>query len=133
MQTFDLVMGCAVVLVVLVFAAILARQRQILRTFGAVPMAVQRGQRWLYGIGRYSGGELRWYRAIGLSTRATKVLRQGEVDVLSRRAPVGAELRSLPDAVVIVQCRTDGETVVFAVGESAYTGFVSWLESSAPR
>ncbi len=133
MHTFDLVMGFVVVIVVLGFAAILARQRQILRTVGAVPMAVQRGQRWLYGIARYSGGELRWYRAIGLGTRATKVLRRGEIDVLSRRSPTETELRSLPEGAVIVRCRIDGETMVFAVGDSAYTGLVSWLESSAPR
>lgn len=133
MHTFDVVMGCVVVVVVVVFAAILARQRQILRTVGAVPMAVQRGQRWLYGIARYSGGELRWYRALGLGTRATRVLRRGEAQVLDRRSPTAAELRSLPQGAVIVRFRIDGEIVVFAVGDSAYTGLVSWLESSAPR
>jgi len=32
----------------------------------------------------------------------------------------------------VVECRTEGDTVAFAIGESAFTGFVSWLESSAP-
>jgi hypothetical protein len=33
---------------------------------------------------------------------------------------------------VVVECRTGGEVLVLAIGDSAYTGFVSWLESSAP-
>jgi hypothetical protein len=35
--------------------------------------------------------------------------------------------------VVVVEVRAEGEMVAFAIGESAFTGFVSWLESSAPR
>jgi hypothetical protein len=34
--------------------------------------------------------------------------------------------------VVIVECRTASGTFSMALGEGAYTGFVSWLESSAP-
>jgi len=117
---------------VVVCAGILARQRQMLRSTGAVPMAMQRGTRWLYGVGRYNGGELRFYRALGVGTRPSRVLRQGHVEVLGRRQPTDSERRSLPSTVVVVECRTDGERVAFAIGESAFTGFVSWLESSAP-
>lgn len=133
MHTVDVLVVCVVVIAVAVSAAILARQRYMLRTTGAVPLAMQRGARWLYGIGRYEGGELRFYRALGWGTRASRVLRRGQVEVLGRRAPTAAELRSLPANAVIVQCRTDGDTFAFAIGDSAYTGFVSWLESSAPR
>ena len=93
---------------------------------------MQRGNRWLYGIGRYDGGELRWYRALGVGTRPSRVLRRGHVEVLGRRAPRLAERGSLPPTAVIVECRTDGEVVALAFGESAFTGFVSWLESLAP-
>lgn len=133
MHTVDVVAVCAVVLVVVAFGAMLARQRYMLRLAGAVPMAVQRGNRWLYGIGRYQDGELRWYRAIGIGTTPSRVLRQGRVEVLGRRERLPAEAKSLPAAAVVVDCRADGETFVIALSESAYTGFVSWLESSAPR
>jgi len=132
-HTVDLIVVCAVVVVILAFAAILGRQRQMLRTRGAVPIAMQRGHRWLYGIGRYVEGELRWYRALGIGTRPSLVLRRGEVEVLNRRAPLSSEQGAMPATAVVVECRTGGETVSFAIGESAYTGFVSWLESSAPR
>ncbi|SHF66993.1 Protein of unknown function [Jatrophihabitans endophyticus] len=133
MHTVDLIAVCAAVLVVCAFAFVLARQRYMLRLSGAVPFAVQRGQRWLYGIGRYQGGELRWYRALGVGTRPSRVLRQGQVEVLARRTRLPAEANSLPPSAVIVECRAEGETFSLALGESAYTGFVSWLESSAPR
>lgn len=133
MQTIDLIVGCTAVFVVVVFTGILARQRYMLRLTGAMPLAFQRGQRWLYGVGRYQGGELRWYRAIGIGTRPSRILRQGHVEVLGRRARRPAEAKSLPDHMVVVECRVDGATLVFAIGQSAYTGFVSWLESSAPR
>jgi hypothetical protein len=132
-HTFDAIVVCTAVVVLVVFAAILARQRQMLRTAGALPMALQRGHRWLYGIGRYQDGELRFYRALGWGTRPTRVLRRGRVEVLGRRSPVEAESGSLPPTSVVVECRADGETLAFAIGESAFTGFVSWLESSAPR
>jgi hypothetical protein len=131
-HTVDLIVVCTAVVVVVVFAAILARQRHMLRSAGAVPMAVQRGTRWLYGIGRYQDGELRFYRALGWGTRPSRVLRRGKVEVLGRRAPLDSEAGVLPPTAVVVECRVDGETVAFAIGESAFTGFVSWLESSAP-
>lgn len=133
MHTVDILVVCVAVVAIAVFAAILARQRYMLRTTGAVPLAMQRGTRWLYGVGRYEGGELRFYRALGWGTRPTRVLRQGRVTVVGRRAPAPAERGSLPPTVVVVECRVDGDTVAFAIGESAFTGFVSWLESSAPR
>ena len=132
MHTVDVIAVCAAVVIVLGCAAILARQRQMLRTTGAVPMAMQRGTRWLYGVGRYIGGELRFYRALGIGTRPSRVLRRGHVQVLGRRSPLDSERGSLPTTVVVVECRAEGETVAFALGESAFTGFVSWLESSAP-
>jgi hypothetical protein len=131
-HTVDLIVVCTAVVIVVVFAAILARQRHMLRSAGAVPMAVQRGTRWLYGIGRYQDGELRFYRALGWGTRPSRVLRRGKVEVLGRRAPLDSEAGVLPPTAVVVECRVDGETVAFAIGESAFTGFVSWLESSAP-
>lgn len=105
----------------------------MLRMAGAVPLAVQRGHRWLYGIGRYQGGELRWYRALGIGTKPSRVLRQNHVELLAKRARLPSEANSLPPTAVVVECRADGETFTLAFGESAFTGFVSWLESSAPH
>jgi hypothetical protein len=128
----DVVLLILAVVVVVAMIGILARQRQMLRTTGAVPMALQRGQRWLYGIGRYDGEELRFYRAIGVGTKPTRILRRGGVEVTGRRAPTEAERGLLPDTAVILLCRTDDQDFALAIGDTAFTGFVSWLESSAP-
>jgi Protein of unknown function (DUF2550) len=131
-HTVDVIVVCTAVVVAILFAAVLARQRYMLRTAGALPLALQRGNRWLYGIGRYQGSELRFYRALGWGTRPTRVLRRGEVEVLGHRAPFESERGSLPPTAVVVECRSGGETLAFAIGESAFTGLISWLESSAP-
>jgi hypothetical protein len=129
----DIFAVCVVLLVVVLFAAVLARQRHMLRLGGAVPLAVQRGNRWMYGIGRYYGGELRWYRALGIGTRPTRVFRRGDVQVLRRRARLDTERTMLPENAVVVSCQVGNDMLDLALGESAFTGFVSWLESSAPR
>lgn len=133
MHVVDIIVVCMAVALIVLSAAILARQRHMLRATGAVPLALQRGHRWLYGVGRYDGSELRFYRALGWGTRPSRVLRRGHVEVLGRREPTNAERGSLPATVVVVEVRAEGEMVAFAIGESAFTGFVSWLESSAPR
>lgn len=132
MHTVDVIAVCVAIVVTVVFAAIIARQRYVLRAAGALPLAIRRGNRWSYGIGRYQGGEFRIYRALGIGTRPTNVLRRGQIEVLGRRAPYAAERNTLPSTAVILECRSEGTTVAFALGTSAVTGFVSWLESSAP-
>lgn len=133
MHAVDVVVACAAVLVAIVFIAVLARQRYMLRVAGGLPVAVRvRNNRWVYGIARYAGGELRWYRAIGVGTRPTKVLYRADLSVVSHRPPVASELSSLPDTSVIVECRAGEGSATLAFGESAFTGFVSWLEASAP-
>lgn len=133
MHAVDLIVVWTAVLLVIAAAAILARQRHMLRATGALPLAMRRGGRWVYGIGRYDGSELRVYRVLGIGTRPSQVLRRGHFDMVGRRGPLAAERRTLPDTAVVVECRLDGETFAFAIGESAFTGFVSWMESGAPR
>jgi uncharacterized protein DUF2550 len=124
---------CVVLLVVVLFGAVLARQRHMLRLGGSVPLAVQRGTRWMYGIGRYQGSELRWYRALGVGTRPSRVFRRGDVQVVRRRTRLDSERTMLPENAVVVTCRVGADMLDLALGDSAFTGFVSWLESSAPR
>jgi uncharacterized protein DUF2550 len=133
-QIFDIVVGCAAVLVLLLLAAVLARQRYMLKVAGGVPLAVRvRGNRWVYGIVRYAGGELRWYRGIGIGTRPTKVLQRSQLSIMTHRPPVPAELPSLPAGAIVVECRYGEGTATFGFTEGSYTGFISWLEASAPK
>jgi hypothetical protein len=130
----DIVVACAAVLVLVVCAAVLARQRFMLRAEGTIPVALRPGEgaRWQYGVGRYAGGEMRWYRSLGFGTRPNRVLERRQVMVVSRRTPGKSDLHALPPTAVVVECRDGAVPLFLALGESAYTGFVSWLESSAP-
>ena len=135
MHTVDVIAACTAVLFAVLFALVIARQRYMLRLPGAVALAMQlpsRGPRWLYGMGRYVGGELRWYRALGFGTRPSRVVRRGAVEVVRRRSPNASERTSLPESAVILECSSDDGPFAMALSEGAYTGFVSWLESSAP-
>lgn len=127
----DIIAACAAVVVLLGIIAILARQRFMLRAPGTTPVAFRsRGPRWQYGVARYVGGELRWYRSLGVGTRPSRVVRRGELIVLGRRGLLEAERTSLASRTVIVDCRDSAGDIALAFGEGAYTGFVSWLESA---
>jgi hypothetical protein len=133
MHTVDVVVVCLAILAVICCAVVLARQRFMLRAPGAVPVAMRtRGGRWQYGVARYVGVELHWFRSLGLGTRPNQVLTRDQVIVLGHRDPDAAERSALPAAAVIVACRVNERQLTLALGESAYTGFVSWLEASAP-
>lgn len=137
MPALDIAIVCAAVVVLVGCALILARQRFMLRAPGSIPVALKMApaaaaSRWQYGVGRFHGGELRWYRSLGLGTRPNTVLHRRSMQVVSRRAPAPAELAAVPASAVIVECRDDGRPLSLALGEGAYTGFVSWLEASAP-
>lgn len=132
MQIVDVVGICVAVLIIAFMAAVLARQRYMLHVRGGQPVAVKvRGERWVYGIGRYAGGQLRWYRAIGVGTRPTKVLHRAEMHILRSRPPFESERASLPTTAVVVECSNGSGAAVLAFGESGFTGFVSWLEAAS--
>jgi Protein of unknown function (DUF2550) len=133
MRIVDLISFVAILVVVVAFGLIIARQRYMLRSAGGIALAVRRGTRWQYGIGRYVGDELQWFRALGVGTRPTRSLRRSELRVIDRRSAADADLAALPATAVVVECRDSAGTITIGLAQDAYTGFVSWLESSAPR
>jgi hypothetical protein len=60
------------------------------------------------------------------------VFARSDLTMVTHRKPTAQELSSLPETVVVVECRAGGRKWMFALGDSAFTGFVSWLEASAP-
>ena len=120
-------------IVVVALALVVARQRYMLKSQGGIPVAARRGNRWLYGVARYEGDELRWYRAFGIGTRPTRVLRRDDLQVLGRREPTRIEMSWLPASAVIVECRDGTGDIVIALADGAFEGFISWLEASSPH
>lgn len=133
----DVVIAIFVVVVALLFILVLARQRFMLRGVGGIPLALRTDQpatkRWLYGVAQYHGDELRWYRAMGFGTKPSRTMQRIDIEVLSQRAPRPDEVSALPASATVVEVRDHEGTVSLGFGEGAVTGFLSWLEASAPR
>lgn len=137
MIAVDVIIAVVVVVVVMVFIAVLARQRFMLRGVGGIPLALRTDEpatkRWLYGVAQYHGDEFRWYRAMGFGTHPSRTLRREEIEVLGQRPPRQDEVSALPASSTVVEVRDPRGTVSLAFGDGAVTGFLSWLEASAPR
>jgi len=133
MQVVDVVGGIAALLAVILLCLLIARQRFMLRSAGGIAVAVLRGARWQYGVARYVGDDLQWFRVLGLGTRPTRSLRRGDLRVVNSHTATAQDQAALPPTALIVECVDSVGPITLGLAESAYTGFVSWLESSAPR
>ena len=134
MPIADTIGAIVVLLAVIWLALIIARQRHMVRSPGGIPVAVRgRGTRWRYGIARYAGEELQWFGVLGVGTRPSRSLQRNELQVIGRHQVSADDRAALPAGAVIVELRDSMGSITLGLGEGAYTGFVSWLEASAPR
>ena len=90
------------------------------------------GRGWVLGVGRYVGDELQWFRVFSLAPRARRTLSRRSLRIRERRTPTGPERLALQAGMVILECDSDDGPVEIAIGQSALTGFLSWLEAAAP-
>lgn len=137
MELIELVAIVLVVCVVLMSSVVL-RRRLLLRG-GAVDMSLRLrvragGGGWAMGVGRYSAGELQWFRLFGLSVRPSRVLARDQIQVAAQRYPERSESWSVPsDAmIVVIRPESDAGPVSLAMDPSAITGLLSWLEAAPP-
>ncbi|MFJ4843858.1 MULTISPECIES: DUF2550 domain-containing protein [unclassified Streptomyces] len=90
------------------------------------------GKGWAYGVARYSGDRIEWFRVFSYAPRPRRSLERSAIEVLHRRLPQGQEeLALLSDAVVLV-CEHRGTRLELAMSEDALTGFLAWLEAAPP-
>lgn len=94
--------------------------------------AVPGGKGWVYGVARYSGDRIEWFRVFSYAPRPRRVLDRSAIEVVERRTPQGEEeLALLSDAVVLV-CEHRALRLELAMSEDALTGFLAWLEAAPP-
>jgi Protein of unknown function (DUF2550) len=128
----------ALLLLVLVYGIILVvRRRWISRHGGTFEFSVRvrsgrAGRGWVLGVGRYSGGDLEWFRIFSLDPRPKLSFRRSELEYTGRRDPGGVESYSLYSGHIIVTCRTPDGTLEVAMSPEALTGFLAWLEAAPP-
>lgn len=132
-------MGLLVVCLVILGGAVawllvLVHQRRMVASAGGLPVALKRaGERWANGVGRYVGDELIWYRTLSLSPTAAMRLPRTELRVTATRAWDASRDAALRPNLTIVECGLNGTDVSLGFPDNGVTGFLSWLEASAPR
>ncbi|WP_432543193.1 DUF2550 domain-containing protein [Kineococcus sp. SYSU DK002] len=127
--------ACAVALIVVLLLVVLRRRRLMgrLGTFDCSVRRARRGRRrWALGVAQYETDRLDWYRTFSLSPRPSCSFARQALAVTTFREPEGTETGAVQPGAVVVECRLDGEDIDLAMGEDAYTGFASWLESAPP-
>ena len=122
-----------VLLVVLYVVIVFARKQQLLGRPGGIQLALRVGHDgWKLGVGRYAGDNLLWYGAWRPSRRPNRALSRNDLEITGQRGRRPAE-PMLPEGAVVVECRDGDESVSLCLSSAAVTGFLSWLEASAPR
>lgn len=136
-----LLVGSALVLVVLVLLGFGVRRRLIQRSGGTFDCSARftaprpgqsPGKGWLYGVARYNGDHVEWFRVFSYAPRPRRTLRRDRIQVRERRRPQGDEELALLPGALVLNCRHDGCDVELAMSEDALTGFLAWLEAAPP-
>ncbi len=125
------------IIVVLAAGAIAVRRILLDRGGGTVECGLRRpGGPWRLGVAAYRLDELRWYQAFGVLLTPSEVLERGTLAVVGRRVASPAEVASLGEGTVVVECRggngSGSGPVELAMSEAALTGFLAWLEAAPP-
>ncbi|WP_436773158.1 DUF2550 domain-containing protein [Yinghuangia sp. YIM S09857] len=90
------------------------------------------GKGWVFGIARYSGDRIEWFRVFSYAPRPRRVLERHDIVVIERRLPVGQEELALLAGSVVLVCSHNGVLLELAMSEDALTGFLAWLEAAPP-
>lgn len=90
------------------------------------------GKGWVFGIARYSGDRIEWFRVFSYAPRPRRVLQRAGIHVIGRREPAGQEELALLAGAVILVCEHAGDRIELALSDDALTGFLAWLEAAPP-
>ncbi|MEU4494604.1 DUF2550 domain-containing protein [Streptomyces sp. NBC_00210] len=90
------------------------------------------GKGWVYGVARYSGDRIMWFRVFSYAPRPRRVLERSAIEVVSRRTPQGEEELALLSDATVLGCVHRGTRLELAMSEDALTGFLAWLEAAPP-
>ncbi|MCD9902021.1 DUF2550 domain-containing protein [Streptomyces sp. MT29] len=90
------------------------------------------GKGWVYGVARYSGDHVDWFRVFSYAPRPRRGLERSAIEVIARRLPEGEEELALLSDSVVLGCLHRGTRLELAMSEDALTGFLAWLEAAPP-
>lgn len=87
---------------------------------------------WHFGVGRYRGNELAWFRLTSLRPGPTAVVDRTELEIIDRRTPSNPEAYVIPQGASVLHCRIAGTELELAMAPDVLTGFLSWVEATPP-
>jgi hypothetical protein len=90
------------------------------------------GKGWVYGVARYNGDHIEWFRVFSYAPRPRMTLQRDRIQVRDRRHPHGEEELALLSGAVVLACRHEALDLELAMSEDALTGFLAWLEAAPP-
>ncbi|WP_052848124.1 DUF2550 domain-containing protein [Streptomyces avicenniae] len=90
------------------------------------------GKGWLYGVARYNGDHVEWFRVFSYAPRPRRTLQRDRIEVRERRRPADDEELALLPGAVVLSCRHEEWDIELAMSEDALTGFLAWLEAAPP-
>ncbi|GGK51507.1 MULTISPECIES: DUF2550 domain-containing protein [Streptomyces aurantiacus group] len=135
------VCGLVILLVAAGLFAFGVRRRVIQRSGGTFDCSLRwntaeksdtSGKGWGYGIARYSGDRIEWFRVFSYAPRPRRILERSSIEVAGRRAPEGEEELALLSDAIVLACLHRGTRLELAMSEDALTGFLAWLEAAPP-
>jgi hypothetical protein len=91
-----------------------------------------RGSGWHAGVGRYQGDQLAWFRLTSLWPGPTLMVDRTVLEIVDPRPPTDAEADAIPNAGVVLRCRTPARILELAMAPGVLTGFLAWLEATPP-
>ncbi|MCF3176133.1 MULTISPECIES: DUF2550 domain-containing protein [Streptomyces] len=136
-----LVSGAVVVVLVLLGLFVFGLRRRLIQRSGGtfdcslrwnVPENESGGKGWIYGVARYNGDRIEWFRVFSYAPRPRRLLERSAIEVLERRTPQGEEELALLSDSIVLACRHRGTRLELAMSEDALTGFLAWLEAAPP-
>jgi hypothetical protein len=135
------VVGLVLVVVCSVLILLVVRRRLLDRDGGTIDVSLRTARPgrgvtgsfgWSFGVGRYDGDRLLWFKTFSLSPRPRHVLFRSALVLGGRRRPHGAETVAVVADATIVKCGHGDELFELAVPSVALPGLLAWVEA-APR
>ncbi|AYY15626.1 DUF2550 family protein [Actinobacteria bacterium YIM 96077] len=117
---------------------VLYLRRRVLQREGGFDMCMRVGSEhgwaggWVFGIGRYRGEYLEWFRTFSFAPRPKRSFERSELVVSNRRTPDAEEDFELPAGHVVLSCAVGATSVEMSMTDAASTAFLAWLEAAPP-
>jgi Protein of unknown function (DUF2550) len=132
----------AVVVAVIASAIVLALgglffRRRVLQREGGFDMCLHVGRNtwgggWVFGVGRYRGDDVGWFRTFSYGARPKWSSRRSDLTVADRRTPDPEEAYELPAGHIVLVCQVGDQSIEVSMSEAASMAFLAWLEAAPP-